>query len=911
MNKATESLTPRIKSAPARWQRLKQVLADALEKTSLEERMILIRRLCADDTTLLCEAEKLLALDTTTFEDFAELAAKRLRKDEYYRVGERMGAYAVIKELGRGGMGAVYLAERADGQFEKRVAIKVLKRGTDTDEMLRCFRTERQILANLEHSNITRLLDAGTTIDGLPYFVMEFIEGTPITQFVRQEKVNLRDRLKLFLHVCSAVILAHQKQIIHRDIKPSNVLVNRDGEPKLLDFGIARLLSAATKDASTTATANRRLTPMYAAPEQREGRPATIAADVYSLGVLLCELVTNETPSIDGGGKAWGSVKPKCLKKGQLAAHVTPDAKAEHQLRCQLDRIVSRATHRDPTRRYCSVADLSEDIKQYLNRATLPSAAKSRSGNLNMGAYSGLRWRITAGRVAAIVIAAIIVLGAPRLYWLSKERIANTSSLPTPGSLTDTVRSIAVLPFEPLGQDINNELLGLGMADAVIGRMSNVKNLVVLPTSAVSKYKGRANAALIAGRALGVDAILNGTVQRSADQVRVTVQLVHVASGRTIWSEKYDQTFTNIFGIQDSISDSVVRSLVLHRTTDERKRLEKRYTTNTPAYDSYLMGLYFWNQRSKDGLEKAIDYFGRAVEEDPHFALAYALMADCYYLQYYYRYDSRPDCIQNAKIAIQRALLLDDSIAEAHVAEAMVQLHDGENDGAMASLRRALALNPNLPVAHMRYAWELCSLGHLNDAIREMRRSQELDPLSPVNNTDLGIILVFARQYRAALEYCYKAAELAPSDVPILENLAFAYAANGMYEKAIENYRKATELEPNEKGDGLASIASVLALAGRKSEADSIMPEVLQLGSSGKADPFNIAVLYGTRGDKDAAFHWLSKALQQGSEVRTNAHEQAVMRYNPFLDPLRSDSRFAELLRQHNLGSLLEAPAGS
>jgi Flp pilus assembly protein TadD len=280
-------------------------------------------------------------------------------------------------------------------------------------------------------------------------------------------------------------------------------------------------------------------------------------------------------------------------------------------------------------------------------------------------------------------------------------------------------------------------------------------------------------------------------------------------------------------------------------------------------------------------------------------------MADCYYLQFYYGYDSRPDWVRNAKTAIERALLLDDSIAEAHVAAAMVQLHDGENDGAMASLRRALALNPNLAVAHLRYAWELCSSGHLDDAVREMRRSQELDPLSPTNNTALGIILAFARQYQAALEYCHRAAELTPSDVPILENLGFAYAVNGMYEKAIESYRKVTELDSRERGDSLASIAAVLALAGRKSESDSMMPEIVELGSNGKVDPFNIAVLYGVRGDKDAALEWFTKALQQGSEVRTNAHEQGVIRYNPFLDPLRSDSRFGELLRQHNLGSLL------
>src|SRR6266478_2208624 len=243
MNKKTESTATRIQSNPARWQRLKHILAEALEQPSLKECTAVLRESCADDTKLLLEAEKLLAYDTTAFEEFAEFAATHLRRERRDRIGERIGAYVVVRELGRGGMGAVYLAERADGHFEKLVAIKILKRGTDTDEVLRRFRNERQILANLDHPNITRLLDAGVTGDGLPYFVMEFIEGAPITRFVQQEDVDLRGRLELFLKVCSAVDLAHRNHVIHRDIKPGNVLVKHDGEPKLLDFGIAKLLS--------------------------------------------------------------------------------------------------------------------------------------------------------------------------------------------------------------------------------------------------------------------------------------------------------------------------------------------------------------------------------------------------------------------------------------------------------------------------------------------------------------------------------------------------------------------------------------------------------------------------------------------------------------------------------------------
>src|SRR5205823_10999699 len=333
------------------------------------------------------------------------------------------------------------------------------------------------------------------------------------------------------------------------------------------------------------------------------------------------------------------------------------------------------------------------------------SATKIGRGNLNAGAGSRHRWHVAAALLGVILLAAAVISRGPTVRWLEKHRVGGAAPATSPGTVADRVDSIAVLPFAPLGQDMDDELLGLGMADAVIGRMSNLKQLVVLPTSAVSKYKGPASDPLAAGRALKVDAILSGTIQRSRDKVRVTVQLVNVASGRTIWSEKFDQTFTDIFGVQDSISDNVVRSLAINLTADEQKHLGKHYTTNVAAYDSYLMGLYFWSTRSKEGLEKAIDYFEQAVQKDPNFALAYALMADCYYLEIFYAYNPAPNAVSNAKAAADRALLLDDSLAEAHVASAMVHSLQHQLHPAMESLRRALELNPNLATAHLRYAW--------------------------------------------------------------------------------------------------------------------------------------------------------------------------------------------------------------
>jgi DNA-binding winged helix-turn-helix (wHTH) protein/TolB-like protein len=412
-----------------------------------------------------------------------------------------------------------------------------------------------------------------------------------------------------------------------------------------------------------------------------------------------------------------------------------------------------------PARGYRFVAEVNQrtdnGIASMSDQATTPISPENRTESAT--AKDRQRFPAKTGRALAFaVLGAIVLLAAfvargPTVGWLEKHKIGSASPASSAGPAAQRVQSVAVLPFEALGQDTNDELLGLGMADAVIGRMSSLSQLVVLPTSAVSKYKGHARDPLAAGRALQVDAILSGTIQRAGNKVRATVQLAHVADGRILGSEKFDQTFTDIFGIQDSISDNVVRSFALNLTTDERKHLGKHYTTDFAAYDSYLMGLYFWNKRSKEGLEKAIDYFGRAVQKDPNFALAYALMADCYFLQFYYGYNLQPDRIQNSETAAKRALLLDDSIAESHLAAAQFQLYKKDYHAGVESLRRAVALNPNLAIAHLRYAWALCSFGYLDEAVPEMKRAQELDPLSATNSTALGILLTYARQFSDAL----------------------------------------------------------------------------------------------------------------------------------------------------------------
>ena len=365
---------------------MKDILDEALAQPAGETRAALVRSRCTGDAELLREVESLLAgadsLDkepTDWFEDCADQASAAFWDDDLSRDGERIGAYVVVRQLGRGGMGAVYLAERADGQFEKQVAIKVLKRGTDTEEVLQRFATERRIVARLDHPNIARLLDAGSTADGLPYFVMEFVDGVPVTQFARSAQLAIEARLKLFAKICAAVEVAHRSGIIHRDLKPRNILVTQSGEPKLLDFGIAKLVQNSESAFDVTATGRQHFTPSSASPEQAKGEPVTAASDVYALGVLLYEMLAEQ------GAYRFSTAHPSreevvrvvCEQEPPAPSAVAHDAETQRKLRGALDAIVLRAIAKEPSQRYQSTAEFTADVEKYLNGDAIASTART------------------------------------------------------------------------------------------------------------------------------------------------------------------------------------------------------------------------------------------------------------------------------------------------------------------------------------------------------------------------------------------------------------------------------------------------------------------------------------------------------------------------------------------------------
>jgi DNA-binding winged helix-turn-helix (wHTH) protein/TolB-like protein/Flp pilus assembly protein TadD len=470
-----------------------------------------------------------------------------------------------------------------------------------------------------------------------------------------------------------------------------------------------------------------------------------------------------------------------------------------------------------------------------------------------------------------------------------------TSSRPVVA--TSQINSIAVLPFRPLGADSNDELLGLGMADATIIKLSNFHQLSVLPTSAVFKYTGHENDALAAGHELGVDAVLNGTVQHLGERVRVTVQLIRLRDGKLLWSDIFDEHYTNIFAIQDSISEQVANALALQITGDKEKQITKRYTNNADAYQAYLMGIYFWNKRSKEGLGKAIEYFQRAIASDPSYALAYAGLADSYLLSAYYNYnlmDSK-EALEKGSAAAARGVQLDDTLAEAHTAVAMSQsIYEHNYEAAMKSLRRAIELNPNYALAHQRYAWQLVAGAKLDEAVREMRRAQELDPLSPTNNSALGTMLFYSRQYDESLRYCRRAVELDPESAMLHLNLGMAYEQKGMYDEALDEYQKIKKLSGVSDVDRLAAIAHLFAVNGQKAEARKMLAELHGNSKAENIASYNFALIHAALGETDQAIEWLKKA-EAAHSLRLSD-----LRYDPQLDPIRSDPRFKDILRTNN-----------
>lgn len=488
-------------------------------------------------------------------------------------------------------------------------------------------------------------------------------------------------------------------------------------------------------------------------------------------------------------------------------------------------------------------------------------------------------------RILAVSLFSVCLLSIAAVYWQFRAARGHAVA-------SQPVRSIAVLPFKALSPESDDDLLGAGMADALITRLSNVKNLTVLPTGSVLGYAGRELDPRAAGRALGVDSVLDGKVQRGGDSIRVTVQLVRVADGASLWARQFDEKFTDVFAVQDAISEQVARALTLRLNDEERGRLRKHYTEDVEAYQAYITGRYFWNKRTVEGYRKGIEQFQQAISRDPNYALAYAGLADCYLRLNERGLPPAEGGVARAKAAVARALEIDDSLAEAHATLGFIKFRfDWDFPGTDREFRRAIELDPGYAMAHQWYAFYLLATDHSSEALAELRRARELDPLSLNVGSGFGSYYFFTRQYDEAIEQLRKTLEMDPTFAEARWTLGLAYEQKGMTEQALEEFRGLSSSSESNTGIN-AALGHLYAVTGNSSEARRTLDRLRVVSKQRYVSPYDLAVIYAGLGENEQALTSLEKAYNDHSL------RPVWLEFDPRLDGLRGDPRYVNLVRR-------------
>ncbi len=825
--------------------------------------------------------------------------------------GTLLGRYEIRSQLGAGGMGEVYLA--LDTELDRTVAIKILPAAIAADQQrLQRFIQEAKAASALNHPHILTIYEIGTT--GTSRFIAtEFIDGDTLRQRV-SAGMKLVDILEISIQIGSALAAAHAVGIIHRDLKPENVMIRRDGFVKLLDFGLAKLsqpvasitdTEAPTKAMVNTATGTVMGTANYMSPEQAKGINVDTRTDLWSVGAVLYEMITGHLPF--AGETPTETISLILQKEPAPLTRYTNEAPAE------LERIVTKALTKDREERYQTAKDMALDLRNLKRKLevdaeiertvppeirTLRSTCSGKVAGTATG--SAPTARQSAGpsassaeyivssikqhkRGAVIVLAALVLVGAGIAYLYS----ARTNRI--------AIDSIAVLPLANTSADPNAEWLSDGITESIINNLSQLPNLTVIARSSVFRYKGRDVDPQAAARELKVRAALTGRVVQRGDNLSISVELVDASNNRQIWGQQYNRKMSDLLAMQSEISREISEELRLRLTGEERKRVTKQYTANAEAYQLYLKGRHHWNKRTREDLKKGIEYFNQAVEKDPNYALAYAGIADCYGVPAIGL--SPPEAMPKAKAAAMKALSIDDTLAEAHTSLANVLLrYDWDWLGAEKEFKRAIELNPNYPTARYWYALYLFGMGRQEEALREVQRAEELDPLSLVTNWHVGIFFYYARQYGREIEQLRKTLELDPNFAGAHNDLGWAYAMTGRYEEAIEELQTAIKLS-GEATDFVADLATIYSLSGKRTEAHRIIDKLKELAKQRYVAPYRMAQIYIALGDRDRAFEWLEKGYRE----RSLGESFIDLKASPFWDPIRSDPRFADLLRRMNL----------
>jgi serine/threonine protein kinase/TolB-like protein len=875
---------------PERWQHVKQIFQSAIELPP-SERDSFISRACGNDPELRSEVESLISshnrADSSVLTAVVNDAAHEILADEAGSlVGQQVGPFKVTERIGSGGMGEVFLAQ--DTRLGRKVALKLLKdEYTKDEDRLRRFQQEARAVSALNHPNILTLYDIGQ-VDSVHFMATEYVEGNTLRQHIARGRMSLGDVLDVTIQAAGALAAAHNVGITHRDIKPENIMLRTDGYVKVLDFGLAKLVEP--KSGDTTAPTLTRLdtesgvivgTVSYMSPEHARGLGVDGRTDIWSLGVVVYELAAGCHPF---GGKSLAEMISAILNQDPplLSSHST-DVPAE------LQRILSKSLQKEREARYQTANDLLIDLKNLRHDLELKSGrstaetqqfqTRSRAGNLIT--------QIQRRKMSATLLLIILIIAIAGI--LVVFRLANKSK---PTQASAALRAVAVLPFKQLGSASSDDYLGVGLADALITRLSNLSQIIVRPTDAVLKYAQPDQDHAAAGRELGADLMLDGRIQRSGDNLRLTVQLVNVKDGRPLWADQYDEKFTDLFKWEDSISQRVAQALALRLSGDVQHRLGKRPTDNADAYEEYLKGRFQMLHYTYDGFKSSLTHLNRAIALDPTYAMAYAGLADAYCIASN-DYLAPREVLPKAEEAALKAVSFDEELAEAHAALGHAKLHRYDWS-CEKDLQRALELNPNSVPVLLWYG-EYWNYRDPSKAVPILQRAQQLDPLSPAVGQFLVGAIGVTGQPDEYLREAQKWIEIDPNNPYSHANFALANIKQRKYLEAIAEFNKARQL--GGPPWVLSLIGYTYAVIGKKEEARKILVELRNMSKQQFIAPFVFANVYIGLGEKDQAIAWLEKAYEEGDELL------GASRFFFWMEPLHSDPRYRALMQRLGLES--------